>query len=325
MKTLVDNVRRLRGALGRAIGGSSAFQNGGDSTLPRNLRLFQEVVRSQYIGYQDSNTYSFLVFSKDRPLQLHALLSSMRTIGAITCPVYVIYRASNVKFREAYQEVLRNSKLGQGMIEGVDEDGKASFKENTLSLLKSMPNDRVGLLVDDIIFIRECNLSLFDVYDFRKFVPSLRLSKRITHSYMLSGSQSRPHLSPKGRFLTWSWAEGGIDWRYPLSLDGNILLKSELLPMIEYINFSSPNTLESGLQVFNPVYKDKSGLCFDESRLINIPCNRVQTDFDNRAGDVGVEQLLDRWRSGQRMRYEDFAGLTHNAVHAELPFRFVSR
>jgi hypothetical protein len=294
-------------------------------TRLKHLSLLYEVVRLQYARYQDSRAYAFIVFSKDRPLQLHALLSSMRKIGGILCPVHVIFYASNAQFRHAYAEVLNDSFSVNNSLRWIEQDSPENLRKIILSQLVEMTSDRIGLLVDDIVFVRECRLSLLDKYDFRQFVPSLRLSERITFSYMLSNSQSQPSFLFLDPFLKWKWSEGGIDWRYPLSLDGNILLRSDLIAMVESINFSSPNTLESGLQAFNAIYAERSGLCFREARLVNIPCNRVQTDFNNRSGSVSTDALLGHWLAGERIRYEDFAELKLNSVHAELPFRFVPR
>ncbi len=95
-----------------------------------------------------------VVFSKDRPLQLFALLSSYAELVRDPPPLHVLYRASDEGYRRAYDEVLGASPapLGEVISERV-------FRDDLLALLDRIRAPRLFFLVDDIVFVREVDLA----------------------------------------------------------------------------------------------------------------------------------------------------------------------
>src|SRR5664279_3868832 len=59
-------------------------------------------IREAYLKSSINNTLAGLAFSKDRPLQLHALLSSYFKLVANAAPVDIIYKASSKKIESYY-------------------------------------------------------------------------------------------------------------------------------------------------------------------------------------------------------------------------------
>jgi hypothetical protein len=286
--------------------------------------LKYRALSAQYESYADGPLYGFVVFSKDRPLQLHSLLSSCRRIGNVTAPIHVLFSATTHAFRDAYLALISELPKDWG-ISCVEERRDISFKGQLLDLLKNMRVFRLAFLVDDIIFMRECPLSVFDEYDLRRYIPSLRLSRNITYSYTLDKHFDMPPFLSRKDLLEWQWDQGSGEWSYPLSLDGNVFLRSDILSLLDEIEFTSPNTLESGLQIFSPEFARRKGLCFISARLINIPCNKVQQDFNNRSGNSSIQFLLQKWQEGKRIRFEDFAEKDYESVHVEESFNYASR
>jgi len=71
------------------------------------------------------------------------------------------------------------------------------------------------------------------------------------------------------------------------------------------------NMLETALQVFLPLFARRSGVCFADPVLVNVPCNTVQTQCRNPdTGHHSTGDLLARWNAGERIRHEEFAGLS---------------
>ena len=207
---------------------------------------------------------SAIIFSKNRPLQLDALLRSMRKhCDRLFKTVTVLYTADG--FGDGYDR-LESTYRDVVFMEQQD------FQLDFIHLLYK--SDRhVCLLVDDDIFFRDV-----DVFDLSMMmdevdIASLRLGDNITH---------KSHFS------------------YKSSLDGNIYEKNLLLNM-EHDSFANPNSLESKLAKY---CKDKTMGWFSESRLIGIPANKVSTTSSCADMGVSVEELNDKFMEGWEIDFE---------------------
>jgi hypothetical protein len=261
--------------------------------------------------------YASIVFSMDRPLQLEALLRSIsKTVEGLS-RLIVLYKASDERFASAYEEVI--ALHGGADRRFAREVDAKPFKEALLEILEALEQERVFFLVDDIVFMKDTDLSAFDPFDLRRFVPSLRLGSSISYSYNLGKSQAKPRFRPRrGGLLSWRWARGDIDWGYPLSLDGNMFDTQETLEILRSLSFRSPNTLEAAMQDAIGRFLSRRGLCFEAPRIVNIPCNRVQNDFANRHSDLADPvQLLDAWKRGFRADLSVYASRDWNSVHMD--------
>lgn len=190
------------------------------------LEARTSLLQQWYRGYRDSKpTYAFVVFSKDRPMQLHALLCSYMKTARSEANIVVLWYGSNDAFAEGYRQCeflhARNTYLR--FVRQLDD---TSFWDDLQHILESISETRLAFLVDDIIFIREFDLRDFNRIDPRQCVPSLRLGKNIVYSYTMNRGQSLPSsLKEDGDFLKWNWLGSDIDWAYPLSVDGNLSSK----------------------------------------------------------------------------------------------------
>jgi hypothetical protein len=129
----------------------------------------------------------------------------------------------------------------------------------------------------------------------------------------------------KDGYYFWKWKDGEGDWGYPLSVDGHIFSKNEIYVIAKHSEFSGPNTFESALQEYNDIFIGRYGVCMKRPAIVNIPCNRVQSEWNNASGNIDPDFLLDVWNKGKRIKWETFQGISTNSVHCELKLEFVDR
>jgi hypothetical protein len=251
----------------------------------------------------------------------------------------VLYRASSVEHSTAYDDVMR--RLATSRIRWVRQERRESFRGQLLQMLEAIEADRMLFLVDDNLFVEPVDFGDLAGVELRYSVPSLRLGRNLTYCYTTNQDQRQPPLRTLGvshssarseaqehtsaDLIEWDWRLGCFDWSYPLSLDGHLFDTAEVRAMSEVISFSSPSTYESQLQRFAPFFLPRLGVCYGKSRLVNIPFNRVQRRYGNRAGNVSAEELLGHWRKGLRIDHASYYGVSNISAHQDLPLRLINR
>lgn len=255
------------------------------------------------------NSCTGIVFSKDRPLQLEALLNSYDQFVENKSSLYVLYYSSNSTIEKAYNEINKN-------YPHINFIKELSFKKDLLQLLKSIKTHKLFFLVDDMLFIRKFDLNHLINVNTRKIIPSLRMGKNITYSYVQKKEICQPKLLKyNDHLIYWHWNDSNSYWSYPISVDGHIFTKKEIEITINKINFHAPNSLESELQRFLCHFKEKKGCSFNNSVVINFPWNKVQTENNNEAGSISTEQLMNLWNEGKRINVEEYLNKTYNSAH----------
>lgn len=264
--------------------------------------------------------FSALIFSMDRPLQLHSLLSSIRTYVSGLSTTTVLYRTSQPDFQKAYDRVAQSFPDVQFIQE-------SNFRQDVLNLLDQMMTRWVFFLVDDILFVDELDFSTIPPDLLERAVISLRLHPNVTFSYMTQSAQIPPPLKPAGGgLLTFTWGIGSIDWSYPLSVDGHIFERTEIFKMLSFASFRAPNSLEASLQKYVPyVNRRRQGACWSTARLINFPLNRVQIEFPNLAGCLPTTKLLEAYNQGFILDFFAVKGKKFNTVHVDIDVPLVPR
>lgn len=266
-----------------------------------------------------------IVFSKDRAAQLELLLRSFKQFFKEweMCTVSIIYKASNEEFQRGY----RLCEKLHPEFSYVDEDTCESFRSATLSGFDNN-NPLTFFLVDDIIFKEP--ISLEDEEFARAFSEpnvlclSLRMSKLCNYCYPISQFTPVPETIQQGQ-NTWTWINEQGDWGYPLSVDGNVFPTELIKLFAENLPYHNPNSFEAHMSANTHVVKHLPlMMCYrDNSRLLNVPANRVQETFANRTGNlVSAEELNQRFLDGSRISLEPFVGLKNTSPHEEHPFLF---
>ena len=271
-------------------------------------------------------TVAGVVFSKDRALQLHALISSYSALVANAAPLHVLYASSSAAHAAAYRELCSTSPAG-GTIRSFTEE--TAFRAQLLDLLGTIRADAVFFLTDDDVFIEQVDLQTFLAFDLRKFVPTLRLGLNLQWCYPQNCAQPLPPFRPAKtqhvELLYWRWKNGEVDWRYPLSVNGHLFGREELLRLARQLEFRAPNSFEEALQKFLPRFLRRHGVCFRKAPLLNIPCNKVQVENTNIHGACHQDYLLQQWQKGLQIDTRKLRGYPNISAHQEVDLAFVSR
>ncbi|MBU3917614.1 hypothetical protein KKA14_18950 [bacterium] len=296
--------RRLIGAIGGVLLSKQAAEN---LTTQRDLAVLELATienRSLKPGLVG------IVMSKDRALQLYSLLSTYRELVINPAPLTVIYNASTIEHANAYEEVKALIFETSQNIKFVEEtDG---FRKTLLKILDEVQVKNIFFLVDDIVFIRNIDLTYANTLDTSRYVLSLRHSPYLTRSYTGNRSQMPPKLSKfraMQEMFEFRWFEEGSEWSDPWSVDGQVLSTAEVRIITKVSTFSAPNSYEAALKSFNTLCVERRGLCYSESKILNLPINRVQNECENLSGSVSPEYLLDQWCKGMMLDTSNL--LTH--------------
>jgi hypothetical protein len=268
-----------------------------------------------------------IIFSMDRAIQLHALLSSYFEKVSTTVPVHVLYRISSDAHQESYDNLF--SQFNNSQIFAIQQKDKNSFKNQLIAILESIKSEKVFFLVDDIIFIEDTDIFDFAKHDSRTTIASLRMGANLKRAYTTQKNQKLPRfirgaISDKGK-LCWTWESGELDWAYPLSVDGNLFLTQEIIVLANNTDFNSPNTFEGNLQRYIDHFKHRYGVCYKKSKIVNIPMNKVQDDYKNIHGTVHQDYLLNQWNRGMQIDYCALYGFVNESAHQEIEISFIKR
>lgn len=285
------------------------------------FRLVQDR-RAQFAAQSPSKPGAHgLVFSFNRALQLYGLLESYFTLAEDPAPLSVIYRATG-EHQRAYEEVAQLCADWP-----VTFFAEQTFRATLLERLAQLDTEQVFCLVDDIFFTAPFSLAPALALDAEQWVFSLRHGKQLTYCYMAEQPMKLPPFikPPAKDLIAWNWRQGEYDWNYPLSVDGHLFDRHEFAAMAELIPFKAPNSFEHGLQIFRPLFLGRKGAAFETSRQVNVPYNKVQDEFANKAGALDPEQLLGFWNQGKKLDVAHWRGHANSGVHEDLPLQLADR
>jgi hypothetical protein len=297
------------------------------SRLEQNNALLTEIIHrsTQAKATALRQGVSFIVFSKDRALQIDGLLRSMLHHVKGADSIHVLYAASDEAHACAYLEV--TDELPRGC--PVKWTKENSFGADLVQILQNVQTESVCFLVDDIVFMRPVDLGGLNRDQIRSGILSLRLGSNITFCYTKQKTMRLPELlgpsTSNSKLLQFSWADGSYDWAYPLSVDGHIFPTAEISAAADLLDYRAPNTFERALQILTPLYQKRPGYCFESPRMLNIPLNRVQNENNNISADISPEFLLAKWGEGLTLDFMQFSDVPTTSVHEERPVSFCGR
>lgn len=273
-------------------------------------------------GKSDGNYLSGVIFSKDRALQLYSFIKSFEEKVKPAFPLYILYKATSEEHLKAYSEVL--AEFSHLSIKPYIE---SDFNAQTKEIIRESKSANIIFFVDDIIFKKDFNYQdILNVNPLRE-VFSLRLGRNITYSFTEQKEQLHPEFveSNEKGLLTFNWKGSSFDWNYPISLDGHLFNKNEIGLLLDQIEFNSPNSIESNLQVFRPLFLYRKGICFETSRILNTPINKVQNEFQNIYGTIHQDHLLKLWNDGYEINLNSIYKIQNISPHQLIDIEYKKR
>jgi hypothetical protein len=265
-----------------------------------------------------------LTYSKDRPLQLYSYLESAYRFLKGDYEIVVMYATSKDDYRGGYH-ILQNS-FPQATF--IHQRLPAELKPLTLKALFESKGDYCMLAVDDIIVKDHVNLdecvSLLEQTNAFGFY--LRLGKNITECYSMNTVSGLPPLTQvKPGIFTWQFSSGRGEWRYIGTFDMTLYRKKDLWQPLSQLQYSVPNACEAAWQDFtNP---RRMGLCFAQSKIVNIPMNLVQS-YAKRNRNMGIytpEELFEKFMDCYKIDILPIGKIRNKAPHMEYKPQFIKR
>lgn len=316
----VKILRRVATAAGGVLISARAY----DEFLTQRSRAVSELTRIAETGLRPG--LSCLIFSSDRAIQLYALLETYSRFVANPAPVTVLYRSSNDRHEKAYREVataFENTPAGFSFVRE-----RAGFRETLIGELSRIKTRNLLFLTDDNLVLRPVDFQFAAEIDPLHAVLSFRHSPNLRRSYTAGVDQAPPMLLPMEshpELLRFRWFEQGCEWSDPWSVDGHVLSTAEVSVLTKISDFKAPNTYEAALKSFNDLARDRAGLCYADSVIVNLPINRVQNEVQNKSGGISADFLLDRWNEGLAIDAKKFEFLIPKSTHEEHPIVFKER
>jgi len=221
------------------------------------------------------NNISIIVFSKERPIQLHAYIESLLYFSdAKQYNITILYRKSSVC---DYSKVIKIFPLINWIVENKFYDNLLKFINNANDFLMFGCDDVVFKNRFKLVYAKEILLKNEQIFGF-----SFRLGKNI-----------RPlpkNASKSKNVIEWCWKNtNSPHYNYPWELDCTLYRKVDVLQMLEATNeiIYNPNYLESVFADNSSRYINRSNLaCMNsKSQAIVITVNRVQDSHINPIDD----------------------------------------
>jgi FkbM family methyltransferase len=266
-----------------------------------------------------------LIFSKDRAMQLQATIESfiLQCRDNDAADIVVLFKASGAVHHGEYDE-LKEKFPAVTFVEETD------FRQQVLSVVDRCKY--VLFLVDDNIFVKPFLLrDVIAALDSGKNAIgfSLRLGKNTSYCYMLSSQQKLPALEyVREGILRYYWPGAECDFGYPLEVSSSVYRSNEILYLLNHLEFSNPNTLESAMSRSRNIFVSTAPvlLTFEESVTFCNPVNVVQHVCENnKFGTIHSytsERLADCFSRGMVIDVRKYVGFTPNSAHQEVELYF---
>lgn len=276
--------------------------------------------------YCQDNT-DLIIFSYDRPMQLYALLESVEHYVTGIANVTVIYRTSTPDFSKGYAQVQQNFNKVTYLQQG--SDPRSDFKKLTFAATFDNPSEYVLYAVDDDIVTDYIDLNrcieLMNTY--KAYAFYLRLGLNLSECYALGAPQGIPPVVQADLGVyAWRFREGMHDWAYPHNVDLTLYRKSDIFFFLETQEYHSPNSLEGMWANEGRAIMYKHGLCYECTKMVNLPLNRVQNDCQNtHMNFMDPQGLLELFNNGQKIDIRPLHQIKNISAHMNYEPTFVQR
>lgn len=240
----------------------------------------------------------WLIFSRDRPLQLDGLLTSFdKWAGELQRSVTILHYSSAPLFQLAYLDVAKTHRRHIFWRQG------PSFEDDVREWIAAR-GYYIGFLVDDDLFIRPA--------------PPIEVCRPRQDEACFSLRLGYPSRS-------WPWRrQSELDLGYPLALDGHIFRRQTIVDLLDF-HFDDPTRLEAGLAAQADELAFPLMAADSRQSLVGIPANRVSPTSGMpymRNAEYQPTVLLQAYLDGWRLIPRGMALESICSAHAEIPLAF---
>jgi hypothetical protein len=269
-----------------------------------------------------------IIFSCNRPLQLYALLESLGKYCRGIHEAHVIYRTSSEQFEHGYDIVKHDFSHVYYYQQG--SNPHKDFKPLVLAAVFGSPSPYVIFAVDDIIVKKEIDLTAcidaLEKYNAYGFYLRLGLHLNNCYSYGSKAQPLPPLKEEEPGIFSWNFPFGLFDWNYPHTVDMTLYRKKDIEHDLHSCSYHAPNRLEEVWQRRAGAIINKKGLCYVIAPIVNLPLNRVQHEYQNRAmKEWSPHDLLQQFLAGYKMDIMPLYDIQNSAAHMEYSPTFILR
>jgi len=272
------------------------------------------------------NKADFVIYSFNRPLQLYALLESVDKYMTGLGEICVIYRATQESYALAYDEVKKD--FGQVIFMQQGDKPYEDFQPLTLQAVFSSPHVYIIFAVDDIVvkdFIDiASDITLLEKTQAYGFY--YRLGKNLSYCYTMQRAQAIPPLQvvADGVFA-WQFCQAECDWGYPNTVDMTLYRKADIRNFFETVPYEAPNPLEGRWSGYAYQVSNRIGLCYEQSKIINLPLNCVQNFCNNAHMGGDTQVLLNEFNEGKKIDINILFRIPNISAHQEYVLTYLPR
>lgn len=258
-----------------------------------------------------------IVFSFDRPMQLHGYLESLFCNVEGLGKVAVICRSSNSKFKKAYEKV--KSSFPQVLF--YEQSSRKEFKPLFIKLFEET-GQYLFFATDDLFVRSKINLNICQelLGTTGSYGFYFRLGKNINRSYMIGNPAPAPQMEAISEGIFKFKFFGNSEWAYPNSVDMVLFEKSSLDKVLPFLEFDKPNSLEGSWAARANL--NAHGLCFEESKVVNIPANKVNKSTNKFMNSYSVVKLLELFNKGFLLDVAEMSKILPDSPHMPIPLKF---
>ncbi len=299
---------------------SHGFERKSPEKENSNIQFYNQI--KSFIKEDNKDIHS-IIFSKDRAMQLDGFLSSYFDNVKNYAPISVLYHTSNHIHEKSYEDLKIIYKE-----KPVNFIKERNFREQLISSIENMREERLIFYVDDMIFSRKIDYNWLSEINPLEDIVCFSRGEDLKYSTVLAKPLNVPQLQKFNENLyrfKWNEIKEFSDWSYPLGVSGYMFSRKEMLSMIKSISFKAPNSLEANLQIFLPYFINRGGICLKDVATPCVHTNITQTEgYNNILGHYTIEELLDIWNKNQRINYTEFLGLPVNEAETK-KYSFIER
>ncbi|MDR3550766.1 MAG: hypothetical protein P4L31_05090 [Candidatus Babeliales bacterium] len=258
-----------------------------------------------------------VIFSYDRPMQLYALLESVEEYVTGLASVSVIYRTSNEDFAQGYDQV--QARFDNVVYFKQGANPRADFKPLVLKAAFESLHDYILFAVDDDIVkdyvdLNEC---IACMHKHKAYAFYLRLGMNLTECYSMGSAQRVPQLvQVEHGVYAWRFCDGQHDWGYPNNVDLTLYRKRDIVQNLQSLSYYSPNGLEGIWANGYHSIAHKHGLCYECTKIVNLPLNRVQNECQNvHMNFMTPLELLEKFNQQKKIDIKLLYKIQNKAAH----------